>query len=245
MILIPWCDFVIWISIIMMLLKFCTHFLFITTRGRRNIQKSSYQYRDPHVKDKRVSWPSHLEHGNPNIWERRSLYWDGALFLPVSMQGFLSNAILSTHLRPGSDPLSMDIPRNYCKQVKPNDDLTKVPLKLAKLALQSFCVWSSNRKNPYLIRHLFYQHNNFFYIQADHINKKQFILEIQSSTCVNIWLSSNMFTKLCLQNTVWPFLIINKHGKFYHRQRAKVHTSGLCQSQLQSWHLHRINIQSC
>ena len=35
----------------------------------------SYQYRDPHVKDKMASRPSYLEHGNPHTCERRSLYW--------------------------------------------------------------------------------------------------------------------------------------------------------------------------
>ena len=30
------------------------------TRGRLNIKMSSYQYRDPHVKDKTVSRPSYL-----------------------------------------------------------------------------------------------------------------------------------------------------------------------------------------
>ena len=39
---------------------------------------SSKQFRDPHVKDKTVSRPSYLQHGNPHTWERRSLYWDGS-----------------------------------------------------------------------------------------------------------------------------------------------------------------------
>ena len=30
------------------------------------IKMPSYQYRDPHVKDKTVSWPSYLYHGNPH-----------------------------------------------------------------------------------------------------------------------------------------------------------------------------------
>ena len=41
---------------------------------------SSYQYRDPHVKDKMVSWPSYRSHGNPHTWERRSVYWIRAQF---------------------------------------------------------------------------------------------------------------------------------------------------------------------
>ena len=44
--------------------------------GHLNI-KMSYQYRDPHVKDKTVlllTWESHT-------WERQSLYWDGLRFL--------------------------------------------------------------------------------------------------------------------------------------------------------------------
>ena len=46
--------------------------------GRLNIRTSSYQYRDPHVKDKTVSRPSYLLHGNPHTQKKRSLYWDGA-----------------------------------------------------------------------------------------------------------------------------------------------------------------------
>ena len=46
--------------------------------GGLNIKMSSYQYRDSHVKDKTVSRPSYLLHGNPHTLERRSLYWDGA-----------------------------------------------------------------------------------------------------------------------------------------------------------------------
>ena len=37
---------------------------------------SSYQYRDPHVKDKTVSRRSYLSHGNPHTWKRQSLYRD-------------------------------------------------------------------------------------------------------------------------------------------------------------------------
>ena len=47
--------------------------------GRLNIKMSSYQYGDPHVKDKTVVRPSYLKHGNPHTWERRSLYWDRTL----------------------------------------------------------------------------------------------------------------------------------------------------------------------
>ena len=45
--------------------------------GYLNIKTSPYQYRDPNVKDKTVSWPSYLKHGNPHTRKRRSLYWDG------------------------------------------------------------------------------------------------------------------------------------------------------------------------
>ena len=57
--------------------KKCPRRRSITTWGRRNIKISSYQYRDPHVKDKTVSrvlsltWESHT-------WKWRSLHWDGA-----------------------------------------------------------------------------------------------------------------------------------------------------------------------
>ena len=53
--------------------------------ARLNIKIPSYQYRDPHVKEKTVSRPSYLQHGNPHTWERRSLYWDGALNVILSL----------------------------------------------------------------------------------------------------------------------------------------------------------------
>ena len=34
-----------------------------------NINMSSYQYRNPHIKDKTHSWPSYLQHGNPYTLE--------------------------------------------------------------------------------------------------------------------------------------------------------------------------------
>ena len=61
------------------------------TRACLNIKMSSYQYRDPHVKNKMVSRPSYLQHGNPYTWERQSLYWDGALVI------FITYAEPSTH----------------------------------------------------------------------------------------------------------------------------------------------------
>ena len=45
----------------------------------------SYQYKDPHYKYKTVSQPSHLQYGNPYTWERRCLYWDGALVIPFPL----------------------------------------------------------------------------------------------------------------------------------------------------------------
>ena len=42
----------------------CEPVLF-SSLGRLNIKMSSYQYRNPHVKDKTVSRPSYLLHGNP------------------------------------------------------------------------------------------------------------------------------------------------------------------------------------
>ena len=44
----------------------------LVCRGRLSIKMSSYQYRHPHLKDKTVSRPSYLKHGNPHTWE--SLY---------------------------------------------------------------------------------------------------------------------------------------------------------------------------
>ena len=47
-------------------LRFLTHetfhisCLWMRSRGRLNIKMSSYQYRDPHVKYKKVLWPSYL-----------------------------------------------------------------------------------------------------------------------------------------------------------------------------------------
>ena len=52
---------------------------YIEPGARHNIKMSSYQYRDPHVKDKTVSRPSYLYYENPYMWERRSLYWDPGL----------------------------------------------------------------------------------------------------------------------------------------------------------------------
>ena len=51
---------------------------------RPNIKMSSYQYKNSHAKDKTVSRPSYLKHGNPHTRERRSLYWDRvqAIFSP-------------------------------------------------------------------------------------------------------------------------------------------------------------------
>ena len=37
--------------------------------GRIIIKMSSYQYMDPHVKDRTVSRPSYLKHGSHHIWE--------------------------------------------------------------------------------------------------------------------------------------------------------------------------------
>ena len=45
--------------------------------GRPNIQMSSYQYRDPRVKDKTVAKPSYLSYINPT--PGLSLYWNGGL----------------------------------------------------------------------------------------------------------------------------------------------------------------------
>ena len=52
----------------------------VWTRGCLNIKMSSYQYSDPHVKNKTVSRPSYLKHGNPHPCKRRSLYWDGVRY---------------------------------------------------------------------------------------------------------------------------------------------------------------------
>ena len=49
--------------------------------GHLNMKMSSYQYRDPHVKDKTVLRLSYLSHGNPHTWERQPVYWDGVLVL--------------------------------------------------------------------------------------------------------------------------------------------------------------------
>ena len=71
--------------------------------GRLNIKMLSYQYRDPHVKDKTVSPPSYLQHRNQPTWERQSLYWDGAQNLPVNiiptddLVSLLSNRISLVH----------------------------------------------------------------------------------------------------------------------------------------------------
>ena len=51
--------------------------------GRLDLKMPSYQYRDPHGKDKTVSRPSYLQHDNSHTLERRFLYWDGALIVKV------------------------------------------------------------------------------------------------------------------------------------------------------------------
>ena len=67
--------------------------------GRLNIKMLSYQYRDPHVKDKTVSRPSYLYHGNPHTWERQSLYWDGVQLLSrdICVQPLFEAHFLSTY----------------------------------------------------------------------------------------------------------------------------------------------------
>ena len=64
----------------------CTKYIGIEWHVNRsgshlNIKMSSYQYKDPHVNDKMVLWPSYRLHGNPLALERQSLYWDWALVL--------------------------------------------------------------------------------------------------------------------------------------------------------------------
>ena len=51
---------------------------------RLNIKMSSYQYRDPHVKDKTVSRPSYLLHWNP-IPGKDGLYFEAGPWYPTSM----------------------------------------------------------------------------------------------------------------------------------------------------------------
>ena len=48
--------------------------------GHLNI-KMFYQHRGPHVKDKTSDDSLIFNMGNPHTWERRTLYWDGALFV--------------------------------------------------------------------------------------------------------------------------------------------------------------------
>ena len=61
----------------------CHSFIFshtpLKSGGHLNIKMSSYRYRDSYVKDKTVSRPSYLQHGNPHISERQTWYWDRAL----------------------------------------------------------------------------------------------------------------------------------------------------------------------
>ena len=55
-----------------------------------------YQYKDPHVKDKTISWQSCLYHGNPHTWERWSLYWDRA---QISIDFSLASSIWLQHYK--------------------------------------------------------------------------------------------------------------------------------------------------
>ena len=69
----------------MMNLNFMQHLKAIRSRGGRvSIKMSSYQHRDPRVKDKAVS------RRYPHIWERRSLCWD------VSQASMISTKIWSS-----------------------------------------------------------------------------------------------------------------------------------------------------
>ena len=43
---------------------------YVLITGDRLNMKMSHQYRDPHIKDKTVVWPSYLiYHGNPHTWK--------------------------------------------------------------------------------------------------------------------------------------------------------------------------------
>ena len=53
--------------------------IIMRTKSCLSIKMPSYQYRDPYVKDKTVSWRSYLKHGNPYTWETQSVQWVGAL----------------------------------------------------------------------------------------------------------------------------------------------------------------------
>ena len=59
------------------------HLCNVLSPGGRLDIKMSFQYRDPHDKDKTVSRPSYLYRGNPHIWERQSLYWNGGPAIPA------------------------------------------------------------------------------------------------------------------------------------------------------------------
>ena len=54
-----------------------------TSGAHLSINILSYQKKDSHVKDKTVSRPSYLWHGNPHTLKRRTLYWDGAQLILV------------------------------------------------------------------------------------------------------------------------------------------------------------------
>ena len=81
------CEFKFWSRLLLLLLSlfiilyfaivscrqhYCVIIDYAVTRpgGRLNIKMSSYQWKDPHVKDKTASRPSYLYHGNPHTWER-------------------------------------------------------------------------------------------------------------------------------------------------------------------------------
>ena len=56
------------------------------TGDRINIKMQSYQYRDPYVKDKTVSRPSYLLHGNPHTW-KDGLYIETGPRLALQIEG--------------------------------------------------------------------------------------------------------------------------------------------------------------
>ena len=68
--------------------------------ARLNMNMPSYQEWAPHVKDKTVSGPSYIQHGNPHPWGRRSLYWDVVHFPSWSRVPKCSGAPFINTLRP-------------------------------------------------------------------------------------------------------------------------------------------------
>ena len=110
-------------------LRLMMHVRVRASGGRLNIKMSSYQYRDPHVKDKTVLWPSYLQHGNPHTWESWSLYWAKALAI-TQLRWWLVEEPLPTTVLPDMYIRQAQLLDYYQKHLKYISVMHKILLNL-------------------------------------------------------------------------------------------------------------------